>query len=206
MAGSLQSGQGRWRGGRIGEIVLIRHGQTEWSANGRHTSYTDLELTPAGVEQARAAGRKLHGRAFAAVLSSPRKRAVDTAELAGLTVTEVTEDLAEWNYGEYEGITTKEIRTTRPDWSLWTDGCPGGESPEQVGARLDRVLDRAKALLEQGDVALIAHGHSLRVCGARWVGLAPKDGKLLKLDTGTLSTLGFEHHVDPVLTTWNSPC
>jgi probable phosphoglycerate mutase len=186
--------------------VLVRHGQTEWSANGKHTSYTDIDLTPVGEDQARAVGGKLRARTFAAVLSSPRKRALRTAELAGLTVTEVTEDLAEWNYGEYEGITTREIRLTRPDWSLWTDGCPGGESPEQAGARLDRVLARATALLEQGDVALIAHGHALRVCGARWVGLAPKDGKLLKLDTGTLSTLGFEHQVDPVITTWNSPC
>jgi broad specificity phosphatase PhoE len=207
MSDSLQSGQGRRRGGRTGEVVLIRHGQTEWSANGKHTSYTDLDLTPAGEEQAREAGRRLHDRRFAAVLSSPRKRALRTAELAGLTVTEVTEDLAEWNYGEYEGITTAEIRRTRqPDWSLWTDGCPGGESPEQVGARLDRVLSRARELLADGDVALIAHGHSLRVAGARWIGLPPKDGGLLRLDTATLSMLGFEHEVDPVLTRWNAPC
>ena len=191
----------------MAEIVLIRHGQTEWSANGRHTSYTDLDLTPPGADQARAVGSRLHGRTFAAVLSSPRKRALRTAELAGLTTTEVTEDLAEWNYGEYEGITTKEIRRTRqPDWSLWTDGCPGGESPEQVGARLDRVLARARDLLTEGDVALVAHGHSLRVAGARWLGLQPKAGALLKLDTATLSMLGFEHEVDPVLTRWNAPC
>jgi broad specificity phosphatase PhoE len=191
----------------MAEVVLIRHGQTEWSANGKHTSYTDLELTPAGEEQAREAGRRLSDRRFAAVLSSPRTRALRTAELAGLSVTEVTEDLAEWNYGEYEGITTAEIRRTRqPDWSLWTDGCPGGESPEQVGARLDRVLARARELLAEGDVALIAHGHSLRVAGARWISLPPKDGGLLKLDTATLSMLGFEHEVDPVLTRWNAPC
>jgi broad specificity phosphatase PhoE len=189
----------------MAEIVLIRHGQTEWSANGRHTSYTDLDLTDVGVEQAREVGRRLGGRTFAAVLSSPRKRALRTAELAGLAVTEVTEDLAEWNYGEYEGITTAEIRKTRPDWLLWTDGCPGGESPEQVGARLDRVLGRAATLLDQGDVALVGHGHSLRVCGARWAGLPPRDGALLKLDTATLSTLGFEHETQ-VIDTWNAAC
>ena len=190
----------------MAQIVLIRHGQTEWSANGRHTSYTDLDLTEAGEQQAREVGRKLAGRTFAAVISSPRKRALRTAELAGLRVTEVTDDLVEWNYGEYEGITTKVIRETRPDWTLWTDGCPGGESPEQVGARLDRVLAHAKTLLEQGDVAFVAHGHALRVCAARWVGLPPKDGGLLKLDTATLSSLGFEHAVDHVIDTWNAPC
>jgi broad specificity phosphatase PhoE len=188
------------------DVWLIRHGQTEWSANGRHTSYTDLDLTETGVEQAREAGRRLGGRKFAAVISSPRKRALRTAELAGLTVTEVTEELAEWNYGEYEGITTAEIRKTRPDWSLWTDGCPGGETPEQVGARLDRVLAHAKTLLDQGDVAFVGHGHCLRVCGARWVGLPPRDGGLLKLDTATLSTLGFEHETTQVIDTWNAPC
>jgi broad specificity phosphatase PhoE len=185
--------------------VLIRHGQTEWSANGRHTSYTDIDLTPAGVEQAREVGRKLSGRTFAAVISSPRKRALRTAELAGLQVTEITEDLAEWNYGEYEGITTAEIRKTQPGWSLWTDGCPGGETPEQVGARLDRVLAHASGLLDGGDVAFVGHGHCLRVCGARWAGLPPKDGGLLKLDTATLSTLGFEH-ANQVIDTWNAPC
>ncbi len=190
----------------MAQIVLLRHGQTEWSANGRHTSYTDLDLTPAGEDQAREVGRKIAGRRFAAVLSSPRRRAVRTAELAGLTVTETTEDLAEWNYGEYEGIRTREIRQTRPGWWLWTDGCPGGESPEQVGARLDKVLAHARSFLDAGDVALVAHGHCLRVCGARWVGLPPRDGGLLRLDTGTWSALGFEHEVDPVIDTWNAPC
>jgi broad specificity phosphatase PhoE len=190
----------------MAEIVLIRHGQTEWSANGRHTSYTDLDLTPPGEQQAREAGARLGGRTFAAVISSPRKRALRTAELAGLKVTEITEDLAEWNYGEYEGITTADIRKTRPGWSLWTDGCPGGESPEQVGARLDRVLALATTLLDHGDVALLGHGHSLRVCGARWVGLPAPDGRHLKLDTATLSTLGFEHDIDHVIDTWNAPC
>jgi len=190
----------------MGEIVLIRHGQTEWSANGRHTSYTDLDLTVTGEQQARDVGQRLGDRKFVAVLSSPRRRALHTAELAGLTVTATTEDLAEWNYGDYEGITTAEIRRTRPDWSLWTDGCPGGESPAQVGARLDRVLAQAKSYLDEGDVALVGHGHALRVCGARWAGLAPKDGSILKLDTATLSTLGFEHSTDQVIDTWNAPC
>ncbi|MCA2214019.1 histidine phosphatase family protein [Jidongwangia harbinensis] len=190
----------------MAEIVLVRHGQTEWSANGRHTSYTDIDLTPAGVEQARQVGARLGGRVFAAVLASPRLRAQRTAELAGLRVTETTEDLAEWNYGEYEGVTTSDIRRTRPDWWLWTHGCPGGESPEQVGARLDGVLAKARSLLEQGDVALVGHGHCLRVTGARWIGLAPRHGAGLRLDTGTVSTLAFEHGVDPVIGTWNAPC
>src|SRR5918998_4894595 len=167
----------------MAQIVLLRHGQTEWSANGRHTSYTDLDLTPAGEDQAREVGGKVAGRRFAAVLSSPRKRALRTAELAGLSVTEVTEDLAEWNYGEYEGITTREIRRTRPDWSLWTDGCPGGESPDEIGARLDRLLAHARTLLERGDVAFIAHGQRLRASAARWIGLPARDGGLLRLDT-----------------------
>jgi probable phosphoglycerate mutase len=187
----------------MGEIVLIRHGQTEWSAAGRHTSYTDLDLTEAGEQQARAAGERLAGRRFAAVISSPRRRALHTAELAGLTVTETTEDLAEWHYGEYEGITSATIHETRPGWSLWTDGAPGGESPEQVAARIDRVLARVRTFLDGGgDVALIAHGHSLRVTGARWIGLPASGGGLLKLGTATLSTLGFEHG-NPVIDTWN---
>ena len=187
----------------MAEIVLIRHGQTEWSATGRHTSYTDIDLTAAGERQAREIAVRLAGRTFAAVISSPRKRALRTAELAGLAVTEVSEDLAEWNYGEYEGITTPEIRRTEPGWSLWTDGAPGGETPEQVGARLDRVLAHARTFLDRGDVALIAHGHSLRVAGARWIGLPAGGGGLLKLATATLSTLGFEHG-NQVIDTWNA--
>ena len=187
----------------MAEIVLIRHGQTEWSAAGRHTSYTDLDMTPEGERQAREAGKRLSGRTFAAVFSSPRKRALRTAELAGLTVTETTDDLAEWNYGKYEGITTATIHETDPGWSLWTDGAPGGETPEQVGARIDRVLARARELLQEGDVALIAHGHSLRVAGARWIGLPAGGGGKLKLGTATLSTLGFEHG-NQVIDTWNA--
>lgn len=161
-------------------------------------------MTPDGERQARKIAGELRGRRFAAVLASPRKRALHTAELAGLTVTEIAEDLAEWNYGAYEGLTTEEIHRERPDWMLWTDGCPDGESPEQVGARLDRALGRATALLTGGDVALVAHGHSLRVAGARWIGLPASGGGLLRLDTATVSTLGYEHG-RPVILRWNSP-
>jgi len=188
----------------MGEILLIRHGQTEWSATGRHTSYTDLDLTAEGERQARVAGERIAGRTFAAVISSPRKRALRTAELAGLKVTETTEDLAEWNYGDYEGITSATIHESDPGWSLWTDGAPGGESPDQVGARLDRVLARARTFLTEGDVVLIAHGHSLRVAGARWIGLPASGGGKLKLGTATLSTLGYEHADDPVIDSWNA--
>ncbi len=188
----------------MGEIVAIRHGQTEWSAAGRHTSYTDLPLTPEGERQAEALGKALAGRSFAAVLCSPRQRARQTAALAGLAVTRIDDDLAEWNYGEYEGLTTPQICEQRPDWWLWRDGCPGGESPEQVGTRLDRVLARAEAVLDEGDVALVAHGHSLRVAGARWVELAPAAGGVLALSTGTLSVLGHEH-ARRVLHSWNAP-
>jgi probable phosphoglycerate mutase len=186
----------------MGEIVLIRHGQTEWSAAGRHTSYTDLDLTPEGERQARAAGERLSGRTFAAVFSSPRKRALRTAELAGLTVTEITEDLAEWNYGEYEGVTSATIHESDPGWSLWTDGAPGGETPEQITVRIDRVLARARELTGSGDIALIAHGHSLRVAGARWIGLPASGGGKLVLGTATLSVLGFEHG-EQAIGVWN---
>jgi probable phosphoglycerate mutase len=186
----------------VGEIYLVRHGETAWSAVGRHTSYTDLELTPGGERQARATGAALAGRAFVAVLCSPRRRARHTAGLAGLPVTAIDDDLAEWDYGEYEGRTRSEISADRPDWDLWTDGCPGGESPAQVGARLDRVLGRARPLLERGDVALIGHGHASRVVGARWVGLPPAVGALLRLDTAARCVLGFDHGRQ-VIRRWN---
>ena len=188
----------------MGDVYLIRHGETGWSATLRHTSYTDVGLTAAGERQAAALATALAGHRFAAVLASPRQRALRTAELAGLVVTDVDDRLAEWNYGEYEGITTADIRQHRPDWVLWTDGAPGGESPAQVGARLDGVLDRVRPLLAGGDVALVAHGHALRVLGARWIGLPPSAGGLLRLDTATLSVLGFEHD-RPVLNRWNAP-
>jgi broad specificity phosphatase PhoE len=188
----------------VGEVTLLRHGETEWSADGRHTSRTELALTRNGEDQARALAPAMAGRTFAAVLASPRRRAQRTAELAGLRVTAVDDDLAEWEYGDYEGITTADIRETRPDWSLWTDGAPGGESPEDVGARIDRLLVRVRRMLADGDVVLVGHGHSLRVLGARWVGLPPSGGGLLKLDTATVSILGFEHG-NPVITHWNCP-
>ncbi|WDZ83103.1 histidine phosphatase family protein [Micromonospora cathayae] len=187
----------------MGELVLIRHGETEWSAARRHTSYTDLELTPDGERQARALGDRLAGHHFVAVLASPRRRARHTADLAGLTVSAVDDDLTEWHYGDYEGRTTADIHTERPDWDIWHDGCPGGESPEQIGARLDRVLDRVTPLLERGDVALVAHAHALRVLGARWIGLPPAAGGRLRLDTATLSVLGHEHGRQVILG-WNA--
>ncbi|MFF3854602.1 histidine phosphatase family protein [Micromonospora sp. NPDC002575] len=188
----------------MGEIVLVRHGETEWSASRRHTSYTDLELTADGEREARALAALLADRRFALVLASPRRRALRTAELAGLAVGAVDEDLAEWNYGRYEGVTTADIHTERPGWNIWTDGCPAGESPAEVGARLDRVLARAAAALADGDVALVGHAHSLRVLGARWIGLPPSGGGLLRLDTATVSVLGHEHG-RPVIRRWNQP-
>ena len=174
-------------------ITLIRHGQTQWSAQGRHTSRTDLPLTDQGEQEARALGGALAGYPFAAVLCSPRQRARRTAELAGLAVTEVLDDLAEWDYGSYEGSTTADIRGQRPGWDLWRDGCPQGESVAEVGDRLDRVLARAAELAATGPVAVIGHGHSLRVGAARWVGLVPDAGALLLLGTATWSRLGYEH-------------
>lgn len=188
----------------MNEILLIRHGETSWSAAHRHTSYTDLDLTPDGERQARALAPLLTGRRFARVLSSPRQRATRTAALAGLTVDAIEPDLAEWHYGEYEGRTSADIQTERPGWSIWADGGPGGESPEQVGARLDAVLERVAPLLDDGDVALVGHGHSLRVLGARWIGLPPSAGGLLRLDTATLSVLGHEHG-RRVIRRWNLP-
>jgi broad specificity phosphatase PhoE len=186
----------------MAEVVLIRHGETEWSASRRHTSYTDLDLTPAGERQATSLGALLAGRQFAAVISSPRRRALRTADVAGLAVTAVDADIVEWDYGEYEGITTKEIRRQRPDWDLWTQGCPGGESPEDVQARIDRLWAKVRPLLDQGDVALIGHGHSLRVAGARWIDLPAAGGGKLRLDTATLCALGYEHG-RPVILHWN---
>lgn len=188
----------------MGEIVLIRHGATEWSENGRHTSHTDLELTPDGERQARTIGTALAGREFIAVISSPCIRALRTAELAGLVITEVDDDLVEWDYGQYEGITTADIRRDRPDWYIWRDGCPDGESAHEVGARVDRVLVGARTLMTAGDVALVGHGHTLRVAGARWIALPPANGGLLRLDTGTLCVLGHEHG-HQVIRRWNAP-
>jgi broad specificity phosphatase PhoE len=186
------------------QLWLIRHGETEWSATGRHTSRTDVALTEAGERQARAVGDMLGDLAPALVLSSPRRRAVDTARLAGLEVDDITDDLAEWDYGAYEGRTTEEIRRDKPDWSLWTDGVPGGESERQVTERADRVLTRAADALERGPVVLVGHGHFSRVLGARWIGLPVSSGGRLLLGTAAPSLLGAQYGV-PVITRWNLP-
>ncbi len=181
------------------KIVLARHGQTEWSAAGRHTSVTDVPLTDAGRAAARGLGERLRGREFALVLASPRRRAQETATLAG-QAPQIDPDLAEFDYGAYEGLTTREIRETRPDWFLWTDGAPGGETADAVGARVDRVLERARHA--GGDVALFAHGHVLRVVAARWLGLPAARGGSFALDTASLSELGYERET-PVVWLWN---
>jgi broad specificity phosphatase PhoE len=185
------------------EIVLVRHGQTEWSAAGRHTSFTDLDLTAEGERQAVQLGDRLANRAFAAVLCSPLRRATHSAALTGLTITATDDDLLEWNYGAYESRTTTEIRQERPGWSLWRDGCPGGETAAQVGLRADRVLERVRTMLPSGDVALVGHGHQLRVVTARWLSLPPEAGELFRLETATINVLGYERETQ-VLLRWNA--
>ncbi|TYB43584.1 histidine phosphatase family protein [Actinomadura chibensis] len=194
----------------MGELILLRHGETEWSRARRHTGRTDLPLTERGEEQARALRGALRGRRIVRTVSSPAERALRTAELAGLRVDDVDPDLWEWDYGGYEGVTTPAIRRDRPGWYLWDDGViPGdaahpGETVERVGERADAVLARAEPLLADGDVALVAHGHVLRVLTARRLGLAPVQGRLFALETGTVSALGAEHD-RPVITAWNVP-
>jgi probable phosphoglycerate mutase len=193
----------------VGDLLLVRHGETEWSVSGRHTSWTDLPLTPHGEEQAKSLAPLLSSRIFALALTSPLDRAIRTAELAGITGIEPDPDLYEWDYGGYEGVTTVDIHRTRPDWYLWTDGVPPGpdghpgESPEQVGRRADRVLARVDAALPDGDVILVAHAHFLRVLTARRLGLAPAGGRLFQLATGTVSRLSTEHD-RPVVAEWNT--
>ncbi|HEY3210569.1 MAG TPA: histidine phosphatase family protein [Actinomycetota bacterium] len=185
-------------------IVLIRHGETEWSASGRHTSRTDVPLTDQGRRQAEALGACLKDWRFDVVLTSPLQRAVETCRVAGLgDVADVRRELMEWDYGDYEGRTTPEIRTERPGWTLWSDGVLGGESAEQVGARADGILAEARGA--EGDVALFSHGHFLRVMAARWIGLPPQGGRSLALDTATISVLGHERET-PVIVRWNQPC
>ena len=187
----------------MSEIVLVRHGQTEWSLSGQHTSYTDLPLTRVGEEQSMRLRPLLAPRQFTAVLSSPRQRALRTAELAGLPAPTVDEDLAEWNYGSYEGLTSAQIQAEHPGWTIWKDGGgPGGETHEQVTVRYDRLLERVAKLMEEGDVALVAHGHALRAITARWIGLGVEYGALLALDTATVSALGYEHE-QRVVRLWN---
>ena len=182
-------------------LVLLRHGETEWTISGRHTGRSDIELTEAGREEARAAGRRLEGMKFDRVVTSPMHRAVETCRLAGFGAGATTDDaLMEWDYGEYEGITTAEIQETVPDWSLFVQGCPGGESAADVGARVDPLVDAARE--GEGNWLFAAHGHVLRVVGARWVGLPPEDGVMLNLGTAAVCFLGFEHD-RPVITHWN---
>jgi broad specificity phosphatase PhoE len=183
-----------------GAVWLVRHGETEWSRDGRHTSVTDVPLTDAGIEAARALGSRLDGHAFGLVLTSPRRRARDTAELAGFPDALVDEDLAEWAYGEYEGVTTAEIRASVPGWTVWTHPSPGGESAEDVRVRVDRVIARARAV--DGDVLLFGHSHCLRALAGRWLGQPVEDGRLYRLDTATLSVLGYERET-PVMLRWN---
>jgi broad specificity phosphatase PhoE len=185
------------------EIVLARHGETEWSRDGRHTGRTDIPLTENGRRQARALGRALAEWRFERVVSSPLERALDTCRLAGLgDAVETSDDLLEWDYGEYEGVATPQIRESRPGWYLWRDGCPGGEQPQDVGRRADRVI--AAVADCEGDVALFAHGHVLRVIAARWLGLGPEAGALLALGTATISVLGYEREAR-VVRRWNAP-
>ncbi len=181
------------------KIVLVRHGQTEWSVSGQHTSRTDIPLTEPGRKAARALRDRLAGRAFVLVLASPRARALETARLAGFDP-EIDPDLVEVDYGDYEGRTTPEIREQHPGWTLWADGSPGGESLEHAGERVDRVI--ARAVAADGDVAVFAHGHILRVLGARWVGLPAERGASLALDTAALCELGFERE-ERVISAWN---
>ncbi len=185
------------------ELVLVRHGETEWSRTGKHTGLTDMPLTEEGRRQAELLAVSLSGRRFGRVLTSPLSRAAETCRLAGFEhVAEIREDLVEWDYGEYEGLTTPEIRRERPDWVLWRDGCPGGETAAQIGERADRVL--AELRDSPGDVALFAHGHVLRVLAARRLGLPPADGALLALGTATVSVLGWERETAAVRL-WNMP-
>ena len=185
------------------DAVLVRHGETEWSRDGRHTGRTDVPLTEHGRRQAEAVGAALRDREFALVLTSPLGRALDTCRLAGFgDRAERRDELMEWDYGAYEGQTTSEIREERPGWSLWRDGVPEGERVEQVGERVDRVLAEVRAA--DGDALLFAHGHVLRVLTARWLGLDADAGRLFALDPATLSTLGYERET-AVLHLWNEP-
>jgi broad specificity phosphatase PhoE len=184
-------------------IYLARHGETAWSLTGQHTGLTDLPLTQRGEQNARALGERLVGLSFAKVFTSPLQRAARTCELTGFgDVAAVDGDLLEWNYGQYEGRRTAEIHAERPDWQLFRDGCPGGESPDQVGARADRALSRLRAV--QGDVLLFSSGHFLRVLAARWLGLEPAAGRFFLLSTASLSALGYEHNLSqPVIRLWD---
>ena len=184
-------------------VYLARHGETEWSLSGQHTGLTDLPLTERGERNARQLGRRLGKLTFAKVYTSPLQRAFRTCELAGFgAVAEVDRDLVEWNYGDYEGRRTKDIHAERPGWQIFRDGCPGGESPEEIGARADRVVQRVRAV--SGHVLLFSSGHFLRVFAARWLGLETAGGQYLMLSTASLSALSYEHTVSqPAIALWN---
>ena len=185
------------------KIYLVRHGETEWSRAGKHTGVTEVELTERGRETARSLKSVLARESFVSVLSSPLQRARETCRLAGLQESAAVEtDLMEWNYGAYDGLTTKEIQSLRPGWSVFHHGCPGGETPEQVAARADRVVAKVRA--SSGNVALFAHGHILRVFAARWINLPPSFGEHLLLDTATVCVLGY-YYDTPALKIWNAP-
>ena len=194
----------------MGELILLRHGETEWSLDGKHTGRTDIPLTARGEAAAKALEPVLSRRDIVAVFTSPARRAVTTAAFAGLSNAQPDPDLWEWDYGGYEGLTTPQIQETRPGWYLWRDGViPGdavhpGETIEQVAQRTERVLARVAPQLAGGNVALVAHGHVLRVLTACYLRLPPADGRLFRLDTGTVGTLGTEH-AEPVITSWNVP-
>ena len=194
----------------MSELILLRHGETEWSLADKHTGRTDIPLTPRGEAAARALAPMLSRRHIVAVFTSPARRAVTTAALAGLDNAQPCPDLWEWDYGGYEGLTTPQIQETRPGWYLWRDGVirgdadHPGETIEQVAHRVGRMLARVVPMLAEGDVALVAHGHVLRVLTACYLRLPPADGRLFRLDTGTVSTLGAEH-AEPVMMSWNVP-
>ncbi|MET0600283.1 MAG: histidine phosphatase family protein [Mesorhizobium sp.] len=185
------------------EIVLVRHGETEWSASGRHTGRTDIPLTAAGEAGARKVAQRLAGRAFAAVWTSPSRRAADTCRLAGFgDMAVVKPELAEWDYGAYEGVTTKQILAERPGWQLFRDGCPNGETATEVGARADAIVAQLRAV--GADVLVFSSAHFLRVLAARWLGLPPDGAAYFVLGTASLSALGYEHDLtEPVLRRWN---
>jgi broad specificity phosphatase PhoE len=184
-------------------VYIARHGETEWSLNGRHTGRTDLPLTDQGRQNALQLGARLRGLQFAHVFTSPLQRAAETCRLAGFGDQAVTDpDLVEWNYGDYEGLRSAEIHARRPDWELFRDGCPGGESPAQAGARADRVVKRLRDT--NGDVLVFSSGHFLRTLAACWLGLGPGAGRFFLLGTASLSALGYEHNLSqPAIQLWN---
>jgi probable phosphoglycerate mutase len=190
----------------MGSIVLVRHGETEWSENGRHTSRTDLPLTEGGRERASRLEQALSEWSFSAVLCSPLRRARETCSLAGLgDRADLSDDLREWDYGEYEGLTTPQIRAEHPEWVLWRDGCPGGESPEEVSARADRALAALRrGAGSNGNAVAFAHGHILRVLGARWIDASVAGGARLLFSPGAISVLGHERET-PAISRWNQP-